>query len=99
MSGFILGMDGFLGLAGWRWLFLLEGLPAVILGILCCFYLVDGPAQARWLSAAEKALLLARLDRERAAAEHAAGGRSVLRQLGRRADVHRLFRVDLVAQH
>ena len=84
MSGFILGMDGFLGLAGWRWLFLLEGLPAVILGILCFFYLVDGPAQARWLSAAEKALLLARLDRERAAAEHAAGGRSVLRQLGHR---------------
>jgi ACS family 4-hydroxyphenylacetate permease-like MFS transporter len=55
MSGFILGMDGFLGLAGWRWLFLLEGLPAVILGILCFFYLVDGPAQARWLSAADKA--------------------------------------------
>jgi len=73
-----------LGIAGWRWLFLLEGVPAVIFGILCFFYLVDGPAQARWLSAAEKALLLARLDRERAAAEHAAGGRSVLRQLGHR---------------
>jgi ACS family 4-hydroxyphenylacetate permease-like MFS transporter len=84
MSGFILGMDGFLGLAGWRWLFLLEGLPAVVLGVICFFYLADGPGQARWLSAAEKALLLARLDRDRAAAEHAAGGRSVLRQLGHR---------------
>ena len=84
MSGFILGMDGFLGLAGWRWLFLLEGLPAVILGILCFFYLADGPAQARWLSEDEKALLLARLDRDRAAAEQAASGLSVLRQLGHR---------------
>jgi ACS family 4-hydroxyphenylacetate permease-like MFS transporter len=82
LSGFILGMDGFLGLAGWRWLFLLEGLPAVVLGIVCFFYLVDGPAQARWLSDDEKAQLLARLDRDRASAEHAASGRSVLRQLG-----------------
>ncbi len=81
MSGFILGMDGFLGLAGWRWLFLLEGLPAVILGILCLFYLADGPAQARWLTAAEKSLLQARLGRDRARAEVAASGRSALRQL------------------
>ena len=84
LSGFILGMDGFLGLAGWRWLFLLEGIPAVLLGILCFFYLADGPATARWLSQDEKTLLLARLDRDRAAAEHAAGDRSVLRQLGHR---------------
>jgi len=73
-----------------------------ILGILCFFYLVDGPAQARWLSAAEKALLLARLDRERAAAEHAAGGRSVLRQLGHRTVVLMsiaYFGLISVAQH
>jgi MFS transporter, ACS family, 4-hydroxyphenylacetate permease len=50
LSGFILQMHGFLGLSGWRWLFLLEGLPAVILGIICLFYLDDGPAQASWLS-------------------------------------------------
>ena len=42
VSGFILQMHGFLGLSGWRWLFLLEGLPAVILGIICLFYLDDG---------------------------------------------------------
>jgi len=47
ISGFILQMDGFLGLAGWRWLFLIEGLPAVILGVICLFYLVDGPANGR----------------------------------------------------
>ena len=41
VSGLILQMDGFLGIAGWRWLFLLEGLPAVILGIVCLLYLVD----------------------------------------------------------
>src|SRR5215831_16259770 len=51
ISGFILQMDGFLGLAGWRWLFLLEGLPAVLLGVVCLFYLDDGPVQASWLNA------------------------------------------------
>ena len=54
ISGFILQMNGFLGLAGWRWLFLLEGLPAVILGVVCLFYLDDGPARAKWLSEEEK---------------------------------------------
>jgi ACS family 4-hydroxyphenylacetate permease-like MFS transporter len=84
LSGFILGMDGFLGLAGWRWLFLLEGLPAVVLGVVCFFYLADGPAEARWLTAAEKALLQARLERDRARVEAAASGISVLRQLAGR---------------
>jgi ACS family 4-hydroxyphenylacetate permease-like MFS transporter len=81
VSGFILGMDGFLGLAGWRWLFILEGMPAVVLGIVCLFYLADGPAQAKFLSVQEKTLLLARLERDHAPAEEAAGGHGVLRQL------------------
>ena len=50
ISGFILQMDGFLGLAGWQWLFLLEGLPAVVFGIICLFYLDDSPTGAKWLS-------------------------------------------------
>ena len=50
VSGLILQMDGFLGIAGWRWLFLLEGLPAVILGIVCLLYLADRPAEAKWLT-------------------------------------------------
>jgi MFS transporter, ACS family, 4-hydroxyphenylacetate permease len=84
VSGAILQMDGFLGLAGWRWLFLLEGLPAVILGVACLFYLVDGPAQATWLSDEEKREIAARLERDRALEEADATRRSILSQLGSR---------------
>jgi MFS transporter, ACS family, 4-hydroxyphenylacetate permease len=83
-SGFILQMDGFLGLAGWRWLFLLEGLPAVVLGVVCFFYLDDGPAQAKWLSDDEKREIAARLERDRALEQTAATQRSILSQLGSR---------------
>ncbi|HXJ00495.1 MAG TPA: MFS transporter, partial [Micropepsaceae bacterium] len=65
ISGLILQMDNFLGLAGWRWLFLLEGLPAIILGAIAFFYLPDGPANAEWLTEHEKSTLQARLERER----------------------------------
>jgi ACS family 4-hydroxyphenylacetate permease-like MFS transporter len=84
LSGFILQMDGFLGLAGWRWLFLLEGLPAVILGITCLFYLVDGPAHANWLTKDEKREIASRLERDRALEENALTKRSILSQLGSR---------------
>lgn len=57
LSGVILGMDGILGLKGWQWLFLLEGLPASILGVVVYFYLNDSPQQARWLTALEKTTL------------------------------------------
>jgi ACS family 4-hydroxyphenylacetate permease-like MFS transporter len=65
VSGLILGLDGTLGLAGWRWLFLLEGLPAIILGFIAYFYLPNRPATAAWLKEDEKAALQARLERER----------------------------------
>ena len=58
------------GMAGWQWLFLLQGLPTVFLGLAALFYLNDGVAQASWLSASEKAALqeeLARDERERPA--------------------------------
>lgn len=57
LSGLILQMDGFLGLAGWRWLFLIEGVPAVILGVIAYFYLDDAPETARWLTEREKVAL------------------------------------------
>ena len=60
LSGLILGVD-WAGLAGWRWLFLLEGAPAVVLGVVTFFVLTDRPADARWLPADEKAWLIARL--------------------------------------
>jgi MFS family permease len=64
------------GIPGWRWLFLLEGLPAILLGIAAYFYLDDGPAQSRWLSAAEKSLVLADLRQEDAVKATADGVRT-----------------------
>jgi ACS family 4-hydroxyphenylacetate permease-like MFS transporter len=84
ISGFILQMDGWSGLAGWQWLFLLEGLPAVVFGIICLFYLDDSPARAKWLSEEEKHEIAARLEQDRALEESVHSKRSVLGQLGSR---------------
>ena len=57
ISGAILGMDGVLGLGGWQWVFLLEAVPAVLLGVACFFLLTDRPEHASWLSPAQKTWL------------------------------------------
>lgn len=57
------------GLAGWRTMFLLEGLPAVVLGVVVFFWMTDRPAAAAWLSDPEKATLQQALDRDHVAAE------------------------------
>ncbi len=59
------------GLDGWQWMFLLEGLPCVALGAVAFYFLDDRPAEARWLSAEEKALLAADLDTRGAQQKHA----------------------------
>lgn len=59
------------GLDGWQWMFLLEGLPCVLLGAVAFYFLDDRPAEARWLSAEEKALLAADLDTRGAQQKHA----------------------------
>jgi MFS transporter, ACS family, tartrate transporter len=64
LSGAILGLGGHLGLAGWQWLFLLEGLPAVLLAFVVFLYLDDSPGQAHWLDASEKSELIAALQAE-----------------------------------
>jgi MFS transporter, ACS family, 4-hydroxyphenylacetate permease len=64
VSGLILGMNGFLGIAGWRWLFLIEGLPSVILGVIAFWFLTDKPKDAKWLSEGERATLAAALQRD-----------------------------------
>jgi MFS family permease len=58
-----------LGLRSWQWLFLVEGLPSVVLGVVVFFYLPDGPHAARWLSPDERAWLASRLADERAEQE------------------------------
>lgn len=62
VSGSILTMDGTWGLAGWQWLFVIEGAPAVLLGIVGAVYLTNRPADAQWLSPAERHLLVTALD-------------------------------------
>jgi ACS family tartrate transporter-like MFS transporter len=64
VSGLLLGLNA-AGLAGWQWLFLIEGFPAVVLGAAVLFYLPDHPRQARWLAPEERDWLIRRLDAER----------------------------------
>jgi MFS transporter, ACS family, tartrate transporter len=63
-GGLLQYTDGLGGLAGWQWLFLVEGIPAVVLGIAAWFYLTDRPEQAKWLPTAEREWLSARMARE-----------------------------------
>ena len=64
LSGAILGMNGFAGLQGWQWLFLIEGLPSCLLGFVVLGFLADGPADAKWLTADEKRVVLEALARD-----------------------------------
>jgi ACS family tartrate transporter-like MFS transporter len=70
-SAALLTLDGLGGLAGWQWLFLIEGLPAVLLGVFTLWFLPDRPAEARWLTAPERAWLEDTLRAERAATDAA----------------------------
>jgi MFS transporter, ACS family, 4-hydroxyphenylacetate permease len=67
LSGLLLAMDGYWGLSGWRWLFLLVGLPSIFLGVAAYFYLADRPESVGWLSASESKMLTDRIQREQAA--------------------------------
>ena len=67
IAGLILGRS-WLGIAGWRWLFILEGLPAVLLGIIAFFYLTDLPVQAEWLAPDQRQWIENKLQEERPAA-------------------------------
>src|SRR2546425_2779962 len=66
ISGLILSVHWF-GLAGWRWVFILEGIPAVIFGFITLFYLTDWPREAKWLPEDERRWITEELERERAA--------------------------------
>ena len=64
LGGFILGLNGIWGLAGWQWLFFLEGLPAIVFGIWIYFHLDDKPKTARFLSEDERSTLINLLERD-----------------------------------
>ena len=64
ISGLLLGWNHRGGLAGWQWMFLLEAIPAILLGFAAWFFLADNPSRAPWLSAAERSWLLMTLDGE-----------------------------------
>jgi ACS family tartrate transporter-like MFS transporter len=70
-SGLLLGLDGAMGLKGWQWLFIIEGVPSVLLGIVTWFYLTDRPERADWLTAEQKAWLASKLNAEIAAKQAA----------------------------
>jgi MFS family permease len=80
LSGWLLGLDGRFGLRGWQWVFLVEGIPSVLLGIAVLALLTDRPEQARWLSTEQRTWLAERLarDEEESSAPH---GVSALRVL------------------
>jgi MFS family permease len=68
VSANLLRLDGWFGIAGWQWVFLAEGLPTLALAALCPFVLRDAPADAEWLTVAEREWLQAKLQAEREAA-------------------------------
>jgi ACS family tartrate transporter-like MFS transporter len=73
VSEALLALDGVMGLSGWQWLFLVEGLPAVILGAIALWYLTDRPEDAAWLAARDRAWLSQHMADERARRAHQAG--------------------------
>ena len=74
----LLGLQGKLGLAGWQWLFLLEGAPSVLMSAAFLLLLPDDPAKARWLTATERDALLAMRQVSDPAKEHVPSSHAVL---------------------
>lgn len=64
LSGLLLSLDGWLGMRGWHWLFILEGIPAILLGIACLFVLTNRPSEAKWLTQEQRTWLTERLAHE-----------------------------------
>ncbi len=64
VSGLLLQLDGLLGLAGWQWMFIVEGLPASVIGFFILMMLSDRPEEADWLSLEERTAIVSMLDEE-----------------------------------
>jgi MFS transporter, ACS family, tartrate transporter len=70
IAGALLNLDGRLGLRGWQWLFLVEGLPAVLLGIAFFLFLPDGPSDAKWLTEDERHWIVRQVNESTSRATH-----------------------------
>jgi MFS transporter, ACS family, tartrate transporter len=73
ISGALMQLPGFAGLSNWQWLYILEALPAVLLGFLVLYVLTDSPEKARWLEPEERNWLVGTLQAERAGSNAHAG--------------------------
>jgi ACS family tartrate transporter-like MFS transporter len=89
VAGALLDLQGKAGLAGWQWLFLVEGLPAVLLSIVFLVYLPVGPAQAKWLTEEEREWIVHHLSKSATGDGHGV-------HLGRALLDHRVWQVSLV---
>jgi ACS family tartrate transporter-like MFS transporter len=65
LSAFLMRLDGTLGIAGWKWLYMLESIPCILLGFAVAVLMTERPEEARWLSAAERDVVTARLRGEK----------------------------------
>ena len=81
ISAGLLEMNGILGLAGWQWLFIMEAIPALILGVVVFFYMTDRPEQASWLDNDERNWLVGVMNDEQAANKTARANHSFIRGL------------------
>jgi len=71
VSTAILDLDGFLGIAGWKWIYIMEAIPTMLIGFFVLFAMTDRPAKATWLTAEEKSWLVTTLESEKRAVESA----------------------------
>ena len=81
LSGALLQLDGVAGLAGWKWMFILEALPAILIGLATLRHLTSTPAEADWLSLEERDWLIARLRSEQTDTGHGHGLKEVMASL------------------
>lgn len=79
LSVWLLQMHGIWGLAGWQWMFLIEGIPACILGLITLKVLTNQPSEAKWLSAQERAVLTGLLAEEQSQGQHNHGFKAALK--------------------
>ncbi len=70
VSGAILSMDGAWGIPGWRWLFILDGIPSVVVGVAALWWLTERPQEAKWLEPSEREWLARHMEQEAATKAH-----------------------------